>query len=113
MDISTAVLPNVVHLTISNIGPNSLQNAAELLSQLTSASRVESITLVINVMKFQYEGISEVLWDRMDEVLGGLQLLSLKSVEVVIENKLGGKEHIMNVLRNRFHRIATRNVLHV
>ncbi|RDB19843.1 hypothetical protein Hypma_013133 [Hypsizygus marmoreus] len=114
IDISPTTLPNLIHLTINNIGVTSLPSAVVFLSQLTSANSLESITPVVDIPKSQVQNGSEDMpWKRMDEALEHVQ--DLKSLDVIVKSTLHGKEreHAKDILRGSFQSMALHRVLRV
>lgn len=113
VDIGPTTLPDLLHLTILNIHHGSLRSTIELLNQLGPESRVGSIVLVMDLLKHQANETDDgMFWERIDEILDHLPA-SLKSVEVVVKNKLeeAGMEHAVDNLRSKFRRMDSRHTL--
>jgi hypothetical protein len=75
---------------------------------------MEQITLVIDMKDVHAESeASEAQWERLDDILDGLQLVALNSVLVDTKRNFKSEEertHALQVLEARFRRVGRRSI---
>jgi hypothetical protein len=85
-----------------------------LLSQLNSSSRVEQIILVIDMKDIRADSEdTEAQWERLDEILDGLQLVALNGVQVVAKRNFKTAQErtlAVRVLKVRFRRMVRHSI---